>query len=151
MGRVAAFVVAGLAVLAAAALGVFFWLRTYAPLRGELPVTPGAGVADSRGTSAHPVFVPAYAKGRPFRVTFTLHNTGRFAITLLGADEPASVAQPRTLLLRPHDTALVTLSWPLSCPRAWSSVRLRYRYLSGFTRTATVALPFAVTVRCPAP
>jgi hypothetical protein len=149
MGRVTAYAVAGVAVLAVAAVGVFLWFRAYAPLRGELPVTPGSGVATSHGTKARPVFVPAYARGRSFRVTFTLHNRGRFAITLLRADAPASIVTPATLLLRPHDTALVTVAWHLRCPQTWNSVRLRYRYLSSFTRTETVALPFAVTVHCP--
>jgi hypothetical protein len=140
MGRVAASVVAAAAILVAAAVGVFLWFRTYAPLQAEAPVTPGANVSAGAG----PVF-----GGADVQVTFMLHNTGRFAVTLLSAKAPAAVARPVSMRLRPHDRALVTLRWRLACGQApLRSVGLRYRYLRSFTRTETVALPFAVARRC---
>jgi hypothetical protein len=140
--------VAVVAVLAAAALGVFLWLRAYAPLQASYPITPGSGlqadVEPAFGSGGRPVLVPTYREGGTFTVTVTIRNSGRFAVTL---DRPSG------LRLRPHDTASVPLSWKLHCPphtaqTSWDTVQLRYRYLSSFTRTETVALPFAVTLRC---
>ncbi|MES1247752.1 MAG: hypothetical protein ABUS54_08770 [Actinomycetota bacterium] len=140
MGRVATYVVAGVVVLAVAVVGVVVWLRTYAPLAAAAPVTPGPSVASQPG----PVF-----GGRTVQVTFMLRNGGRFSVTVLGAQSPADVVRPAALALRPHDSALVTVRWRLRCglPQL-GSVRLRYRYLSRFTRTEAVALPFAVTPHC---
>jgi hypothetical protein len=141
--------IATLAVLAAAALGVFLWLRAYAPLAAAYPITPGPGlqsdVEPTFGSGGKPVLIPAYHDGATFTVTVTMRNTGRFAVTL---DEPSG------LRLLPHDSGMVPLSWKLHCAphktqMSWDTVRLRYRYLSSFTRTETVELPFAVTVRCP--
>ncbi|HEY3541637.1 MAG TPA: hypothetical protein VGK79_03760 [Gaiellaceae bacterium] len=163
MGRVIALVVSATAVVVgAAALGLFLWLRTYAPLAAELPLTPGPGlaanVAPTFGSGGKPVFIPDYRPGRSFQMTFTLANTGRFAVRVLGiAGVPAGAVAPEgvtTLRLAPHDTSLVTVRWRLQCRKgltqaASDGVRLRYRYLSLFTRTASVELPFAVTLRCP--
>ena len=149
MTRVASYVVAAVAVLVAAALGVFLWLRAYAPLQASYPITPGPGlqadVQPAFGSGGRPVLIPSYEEGRTFTVTVTIRNTGRFAVTL---------DQPSGLQLRPHDTGLVPISWKLHCAphtaqTSWDTVRLRYRYLSSFTRTETVELPFAVTLRCP--
>jgi hypothetical protein len=140
---------ATVAVLAAAALGVFLWLRDYAPLAAAYPITPGPGlqadVEPAFGSGGKPVLMPAFHEGDTFKVTVTIRNTGRFAVTL---DEPSG------LRLAPHDSGLVPLSWKLHCPArtpqlTWHTVQLRYHYLSSFTRTETVELPFAVTVRCP--
>ena len=156
-------VVSAVAVVAAAAvLGLFLWLRTYAPLAGEYPVTPGSGLGanidPALGSGGKPVLVPAYRRGRPFEVTLTLANHGRFAVTLLGLGRstpgpvtPISVTQ--NLRLDPKQTALVTVRWQLTCPKGVTQayadrLPLRYRYLSLFTRTERVALPFAVTLRC---
>jgi len=150
-------VVAGLAVLA-----LFLWLRTYDPLAAAYPVTPGPGlganIEPTLGSGGKPVFVPAFRRGRPFKVTLTLANRGRFAVTLLGlgsttggAVTPEAVT--KNLRLDPKQTSLVTVTWKLTCPKgvqqAYSDrVRVRYRYLSIFTKTASVELPFAVTLRC---
>jgi hypothetical protein len=149
-------------VIGAAALGLFLWLRTYAPLAGEYPVTPGGGLGASidpeLGSGGKPVLIPAYRRGRPFEVTLTLANRGRFAVTLLGLGKTAAgpvtpVSVTNGVRLDPKQTTLVTVSWRLTCPKGVSEASsdelpLRYRYLSLFTRTARVALPFAVTLRC---
>jgi hypothetical protein len=160
--RLVAAVVSVTAVVAAAvALGLFLWLRTYAPLEASKPVTPGPGlgadVEPTFGSGGKTVLIPAYRKGRPFDTTFTLRNSGRFAVTLLGVgggDGPLapSLGSPQ-LRLDPDDTALVTIRWALDCSHAPDQVSsdhvpLRYRYLSIFRRTESVALPFAVTLRC---
>ena len=156
-------VVSAVAVVAAiSVLALFLWLRTYDPLDAAYPVTPGPGLGASieptLGSGGKPVFVPAFRRGRSFQVTLTLANRGRFAVTLLGlgrndpgAVMPQSVTQ--NLRLDPKQTSLVTVTWKLTCPKgvqeAYSDrVRLRYRYLSLFTKTASVELPFAVTLRC---
>ena len=150
-------VVAGAAVLA-----LFLWLRTYDPLDAAYPVTPGPGlgadIEPTLGSGGKPVFVPAYRHGRPFAMTFILANHGRFAVTLLGLGRTdAGPVTPQSitgsLRLDPKQTSLVTVEWRLTCSKgvqdAYSDrLRLRYRYLSLFTRTASVELPFAVTLRC---
>jgi hypothetical protein len=153
-----------IAVAAAAAVAtLFLWLRTYDPLTAVKPVTPGAGlgadVEPTYGSGGKSVFIPAYEAGRDFDVTFTLRNTGRFAVTLTGLEPGSGPVAPHTLRpsghvrIDPHDAALVTVRWRLDCPSARTQaasdrVRLRYRYLSLFRRTGTVELPFAVTLRC---
>jgi hypothetical protein len=58
------------------------------------------------------------------------------------------------LRLDPGDTAIVVVRGRLYCgtdsaAEVYSdSVPLRFRYLSSFTRTQSVRLPFAVTLRC---
>jgi hypothetical protein len=161
--RIVAAVVSAVAVVAGVAvLALFLWLRTYDPLDAAYPVTPGPGLGASieptLGSGGKPVFVPAYRRGHSFQMTLTLANHGRFAVTLLGLgrNEPGPVT-PQTvtgsLRLDPKQTSLVTVSWKLTCSKGVSEaysdrVRLRYRYLSLFTRTASVELPFAVTLRC---
>jgi hypothetical protein len=161
--RIVAIVVSAVAVVAGAAvLGLFLWLRTYGPLVATYPVTPGPGLGSSieptLGSGGKPVFVPAFRRGRSFQMTLTLANRGRFAVTLLGlgrtADGPVTpTSVSRNIRLDPKQTSLVTVSWRLSCPKGVSEaysdrVRLRFRYLSLFTKTESVALPFAVTLRC---
>lgn len=172
--RTAALVAAGLvllAVLAAAAL--YLWLGRYAPLRAAGSYAPGPGVVTPAGVSAgKPAFVPA-GERRTFDTAFTLRNTGRFATTvtdlvdrggtapralrLLATDSTAANADPQQLhafeplRLDPGDTAALVVRWQVGCAAGGGSadaVRLRYRYLSLFEREQTVALPFAVTVRC---
>lgn len=160
-------------VVVATLLGLSLWLRAYAPLDGRAGGTfapgPGLGadVEPTFGSGGKPVYIPAYRKGGSFDATFTLHNTGRFGVTVTGlAGEatgplaPAAVLDPgrrrpiSDLRIDPHETALVDVRWRLDCrpgtPHEVSSdrVRLRYRYLSLFTRTESVELPFAVTLRC---
>ena len=53
------------------------------------------------------------------------------------------------------DTAVVVVRWRLNCAASKAeffaaSVPLRYTYLTMFTRTERIALPFAVTLRCSA-
>jgi len=181
--RLAGIVVGGVVlvvVLAAAVL--FFWLRSYAPLSavdaGSYAPGPGlaADVEPVTGSGGKTVFIPNYRKGRPFDTAFTLHNTGRFAVTvsglasqprrrdlnagsLLATDSSAAGAEPshlhafRELRLDPGDTAILVVRWQLHCARSSGesyadTIPLRYRYLSIFRRTEQVRLPFAVTLRC---
>jgi hypothetical protein len=137
----------------------------------------GADVEPVTGSGGKTVFIPAYRKGRPFDTAFTLRNTGRFAVTVTGLAEdrshpelgpgdlltsdsstasadPANVHAFHKLRLDPGDTAIVVVRWRLDCgagseAEVYSdSVPLRFRYLSTFTRTQSVRLPFAVTLRC---
>ena len=161
---------------------LYGWLRTYAPLSvvGSGGFAPGPGLAADiepvTGSGGKPVFIPVYRKERPFDTAFTLHNTGRFAVTVTGlASSPADSALAPTALLATDsstasadpshlhaftrlrldagDTAIVVVRWGLDCARATGEasadgVLLRYDYLSLFTRTERVRLPFAVTLRC---
>lgn len=174
-----------LAVVVAVA-AVWLWLGTYAPLRAlATGYAPGPGVGAAvepvAGSGGKPVFFPALRKTRTFDTAFTLHNTGRFAVTVegleretptappwLGADEllattsstasadPSQLLPFRSLRINPGDTAIVVVRFALHCTGATASspdvytdgVRLRYSYLSLFKRTATIRLPFAVTLRC---
>jgi hypothetical protein len=136
----------------------------------------GADVEPVTGSLGRPVFVPAYRPGRPFDTAFTLRNTGRFAVDVTGLGREGATTAPRTvqllatdsstasadpahlhpfrkLRLDPGDTAILVVRWQLACPKNASEsfsdrVPLRYRYLSMFTRTERVVLPFAVTLRC---
>jgi hypothetical protein len=169
-------VVAAVVVIAAAALVVFLWLRTYTPLDAlSSGYAPGPGLAADvepvLGSGGKPVFIPQYRPGRPFDTAFTLHNSGRFAVTILGLDaeqtrppEAArlfgtdSVSATRLhpfqrFRLDPDDTASLVVRWRLACVanRGYTSsdaLVLRYRYLSQFERTERITLPFAVTLRC---
>lgn len=179
---VAALVVVAVAAVAA----IVFWLRTYTPLDtagGGFAPGPGVGavIEPAVGSGGKTVFFPAYRNGRPFVASFTLHNSGHFSVTLegLSAADPESApwVGPQSLLttdsvstsapvshtgpfqplsLSPGDTAVLVVSFRLSCPKRQGrepsvfsdSVRLRYRYLRWFERTQTVTLPFAVTLRC---
>jgi len=162
-------------VLAAAVLAVFLWLRAYAPLSALTGGTyrPGAGlgadIEPTFGSGGKTVYIPAYKEGRPFDTTFTLTNTGRFGVTVQGVlPDPASPVSPAAILdpgdtrpirglrIDPHETAIVVVRWRLACTKTAAAraeatadaIRLRYRYLSTFTRTQSVVLPFAVTLRC---
>jgi hypothetical protein len=136
----------------------------------------GADIEPVTGSGGRPVFIPAYRAGRPFDTAFTLHNTGRFAVevTALGHANSRPELQPEELLttssstanadpghLQPFarlrldrdDTAVVVVRWRLDCSKSKAevsaaSVPLRYTYLTMFTRTERVQLPFAVTLRC---
>lgn len=169
-------------VVALAGAALFLWLRNYAPLASLGPgsFAPGpnleADVEPVTGSGGKTVFIPAYRPGRPFDTAFTIHNTGRFAVDVLGlatangvpqlraaellaTDSPAASADPEHV--RPFerfrldrgDTAIVVARWRLDCSKYTGeffadSLPLRYRYLSLFTRTERVELPFAVTLRC---
>jgi hypothetical protein len=181
--RLASLVTGGaVLVLAAAALVLYVWLRGYAPLEAQSTgFAPGPGlgadVEPVAGSGGKTVFEPHYAGARPFDTAFTLHNDGRFAVTvtglggtashpeirpstLLGSDSTSASADPthlrpfRDLRLEPGDTATVVVRWQLDCAGSRNgqvfadSVALRYRYLAIFRRTARVELPFAVTLRC---
>jgi len=182
--RLAGLVAGGFVLVAAlAALVLFLWLRTYSPLdaagSGGFAPGPGLGadVEPVTGSGGKTVFIPAYRKNHPFDTAFTVHNTGRFAVTVTGlvkdrsspqleavdlltsdsstaSADPANVHPFHKLRLDPGDTAIVVVRWRLDCgagsdPEVYSdSVSLRFRYLSTFTRTQTVRLPFAVTLRC---
>ena len=70
--------------------------------------------------------------------------------------DPAELVPFQRLRLAPGDDAIVVVRFGMRCQGATSAtpdvyadrVRLRYSYLSLFTRTQTVRLPFAVTLRC---
>jgi hypothetical protein len=118
---------------------------------------------------------------RSFDAAFTLHNDGRFAVSVTGLErttpghppwlgatallattsstasaDPSELVAFRGLRLAPGDSAILVVRFGLRCAGATagspdvytSGVRLRYRYLSLFTRTETIRLPFAVTLRC---
>jgi hypothetical protein len=181
--RTVGLVVGALAlVVVAAAVVLALWFRAYAPLSatgsGSFAAGHGLAVQPTFGSGGKAVFTPTYRKGRAFDTAFTLTNTGRFAVTVLGlpasqpnaegltaqdlfaSDFPTASADPAhlhplgSLRLEPHDTAIVDVRWRLDCGSnnageiASDRIRLRYRYLSMFTRTQSVELPFAVTLRC---
>ena len=175
-----------LIVAAVAAVGLFVWLGAYAPLRvPDTGFAPGPGLgADVQpvtGSLGREVFFPTLQRSRTFDTAVTLHNSGRFTVTVLGLWEPppgrapwigatnllattsaTASADPRELTrlselrLEPGDSAIVVVRFGELCSGTTSaspdvyadSLRLRYRYLSLFTRTQTVRLPFAVTLRC---
>lgn len=104
-----------------------------------------------------------------FAVTVTgLSRETPNASPWLGADEllattsstasvdPDELLPFTSLRIDPGDTAIVVVRFALRCAGATArspdvyadGVRLRYRYLSLFTRSATIRLPFAVTLRC---
>jgi len=144
---------------------------SFAPGRGL-----STSVRPTLGSGGKPVLFPAYRTARTFDTAFTIENTGRFAATVLGlgstssasgltaqaifaSDNPTVTADPShlhpltSLRLDPKDTAIVDVRWRLDCSGQTGSlssdhVRLRYRYLSLFTRTQAVELPFAVALRC---
>jgi len=174
-----------LAVVVIAVLGLWLWLGTYAPLRTlSTGYAPGPGIgADVQpvsGSGGKPVFFPV-AHRRTFDTAFTLHNSGRFAVTVIAFERPKPEAAPwlgptqllattsstasaapsellpfERLRIDPGDSAIVVVRFGLRCRGATAAspdvyvdaMRLRYRYLSLFTRTQTVRLPFAVTLRC---
>jgi hypothetical protein len=137
----------------------------------------GADIRPVTGSGGKTVFIPTYRKGKAFDTAFTLDNSGRFAVTvkglaarksapqleavaLLTTDSSTASADPahlhafQHLRLDPGDTAILVVRWRLSCPAGnrrevyADEVPLRYSYLSLFTRTERVRLPFAVTLRC---
>ena len=185
--RTAAGVAAGaLVVVGVAAVCLFAWIGTYAPLRAlDAGYAPGPGLgADVQpvaGSQGRTVYFPTVRRGRSFDTVFTLHNTGRFAVTVLGLQEPppgnapwigptdllattsstASAAPSEltpfsSLRLPPGDSAILVVRFGMRCQGTTSAtpdvyadrLHLQYRYLSLFTRTQTVHLPFAVTLRC---
>jgi hypothetical protein len=185
--RTAATVAAAVLVVGAvAAAGLYLWLGSYTPLRslatGFAP-GPGLGAAVQPvpGSLGRTVYFPARRAGRDFDTAFTLHNGGRFSVTVTGLEpappgaapwigpvallattsatasaDPSELVPFERLRLAPGDNALVVLRFGLRCSGANAGspdvyadrVRLRYRYLSKFTRAQTVRLPFAVTLRC---
>jgi hypothetical protein len=144
--RIAATIVgAVVAALGLAVLGLFLWLRTYAPLAAvdiTGSVTPGPGlgadVEPTFGSGGKTVFIPAYRRGRPFDAAFTIENTGRFAVTLtgitthrigslypdtllatdsVGSADPAHLHPFQALRLNPKDSALIAVRWHLACAK----------------------------------
>jgi len=185
--RLAATITGGVVVVGAiAATALYLWLGSYAPLRAAATgFAPGPGVgADVQpvaGSGGRTVYFPAVGKRRTFDTAFTLRNSGRFTVTVLGITLEAVGAAPwvgpvallatssstasadpnellpfQSLRLARGDAAILVLRFGLRCRGATpaspdvytSAVRFRYRYLSLFTRTQTVRLPFAVTLRC---
>ena len=67
--------------------------------------------------------------------------------------DPGHLQPLGRLRLDRGDTAVVVVRWRLDCTASKAevfaaSVPLRYTYLTMFTRTERIALPFAVTLRC---
>ncbi len=183
-----ALAVSGAALLAivVAALALWLYLGSYAPLRALASgYAPGPGIgADVQpvsGSDGRTVFFPAIGKRRTFDTAFTLENSGHFAVTVTGlapthpapapwvgatellattsstaSADPSELFPFRDLRIDPGDSAIVVVRFGLNCQGATASspdvftgaLRLRYRYLSMFKRTATIRLPFAVTLRC---
>jgi hypothetical protein len=175
-----------LVVAAIVALGLRLWLGAYAPLKAlATGYAPGPGIgADVQpvtGSGGRPVFFPTVRRRHTFDAAFTLHNGGRFNVTVTGLVAPkpsaapwigpmellattsaAASAEPSELLpfqqlrLSPGDNAIIVVRFSLRCNGVTSTdldtfadrIRLRYSYLSIFTRTQTVRLPFAATLRC---
>ena len=150
-------------VLGLAAAVLFLWLRTYAPLDAAGSFAPGPGVK-TVVAGKKPTFVPS---GDELVTAFTLHNRGRFAATIRSLEPSAGAVELQTtdsstasaepshlhafqpIRLDPGDSAILVVRWRFTCPaRASDAVRLRYRYLSMFTRTERIRLPFAVSPRC---
>jgi hypothetical protein len=59
---------------------------------------PGPGLAADvqpvLGSGGKPVLIPQYRPGTPFDTAFTLHNSGRFAVEILGL-EPEQTGRRR--------------------------------------------------------
>lgn len=175
-----------LVVAAVIAVGLRLWLGAYAPLEAlSTGYAPGPGIgADVQpvtGSGGRTVFFPVVRRRRTFDTAVTLHNGGRFNVTITGLAGPRPSAAPwigpsellattsgtasadpsdllpfQQLRLSPGDNAIVVVRFSLRCKGATRAdpdtfadrIRLRYSYLSIFTRTQTVRLPFAVTLRC---
>jgi len=184
--RALAVVAGALLAVVLAALAVWLYLGSYAPLRalaGGYAPGPGIGadVQPVSGSGGRTVFFPAIGKRRTFDTAFTLQNSGHFAVTVTGlapttpgpapwvgatellattsstaSADPAELLPFEELRIDPGDTAIVVVRFGLRCDGATPSspdvftgaLRLRFRYLSLFKRTATIRLPFAVTLRC---
>jgi hypothetical protein len=90
MLKLAGVVLAALVVVAAAVTGAAaLWLRTYAPLEaldGGFAPGPGVGavILPAVGSGGKEVFFPTFRKGKSFVASFTLHNSGHFAVTIEG-------------------------------------------------------------------
>ncbi len=144
--RLVGLALAGLAVVVAAGLtAVVLWLRTYTPLDAAGAFAPGPGIGaviePALGSGGKEVFFPAYRDDRPFLASFTLHNGGRFAVTVEGLEpgdaspppavaaaalltpDSASISAPaghahpfQPLTLAAGDTAVLFASFRLACP-----------------------------------
>ncbi|MGH2970924.1 MAG: hypothetical protein ACRDNM_03680 [Gaiellaceae bacterium] len=131
-------------------LALWLWLGSYAPLHAlTTGYAPGPGIgADVQpvsGSGGHPVFFPV-AHRRTFDTAFTLHNSGRFAVTvtglaptkaatppwlgatqLLATTSSTASADPNELLpfgslrIDPGDDAIVVLRFGLRCAGATNS------------------------------
>lgn len=185
--RTAATIAGGIGLVGlVAVLGLYVWLGSYAPLRsaaGDFAPGPGVGavVQPVPGSLGRTVFFPTAQRSRRFDTAFTLHNGGRFSVTVTGlaaatpgaapwigptallattsataSADPKELVPFESLRLEPGDSVVVVVRFGLRCGGATHAapdvvadrLRLRYRYLSTFTRTQTVRLPFAVTLRC---
>ncbi|HEY5100079.1 MAG TPA: hypothetical protein VII54_08510 [Gaiellaceae bacterium] len=100
MARRALAIAAGaVVVVAVAALGLWLWLGSYAPLHAlDTGYAPGPGIgADVQpvsGSGGRPVFFPALRRGRTFDTAFTLHNGGRFAVSVTGLEQSTPGTPP---------------------------------------------------------
>lgn len=109
-----------------------------------------------RNTGRFAVIVTGLESTRPRNAPW-LGATELLATTSSTASaDPNELLPFRSLRIDPGDSAIVVVRFGLRCAGATAAspdvfttgIRLRYRYLSTFTRTQTVRLPFAVTLRC---
>ena len=137
----------------------------------------GAVIQPAAGSGGKVVFFPSYRRGRTFLASLTLHNSGHFAVTVEGLSRQTPQPAPwigadalfttdsltlqglrtfQPISLAAGDTAVVVARFHPYCPAGSAKVpavftdrlALRYRYLRWFTRSQTISLPFAVTLRC---
>ncbi len=116
-------------VLAAAAAAVVLWLRTYAPLGangGEVAPGPGVGavIQPAVGSGGKEVFFPAYRRGRSFVASFTLSNTGHFAVTVEGIVPETPGTPPWIGAVQLLTTASVSSGAPVAHTRAFAPLSL---------------------------
>jgi len=166
--KFAALVVAAILVVAAvAAAAIALWLRTYAPL----DTSGGGKTVFFPAYRAGKPFVASFTLHNSGHFTATVEGLSAAApesppwvgpeslLTTASTSTNAPVAHTRPfrpLSLAPGDTTVLVVRFRLACPSRHGrvpsvfadSVQLRYRYLHWFSRTQTVKLPFAVTLRC---
>jgi hypothetical protein len=149
--RIAGLVVSGAVLVVVVAAGVLYlWLRSYAPLTAfDAAFTvrnSGRFVVRIEGISRE-TRGPAPWVG-PVRLYATQSATA--------SADPGEKVPFEPVRLAHDDSAILVLRYRLDCPSPAvrsrdvfsDRVRLRISYLSIFHRTQTVALPFAVTLRC---
>lgn len=122
------FLAALVVVVAAAAAAIAFWLRTYAPLAAAGAVAPGPGVGaviqPAVGSGGKEVFFPAYRRGKSFVASFTLSNTGHFAVTVEGIVPASPEAPPWIGPVELLTTESVSSGAPVAHTRPFRPLRL---------------------------
>jgi hypothetical protein len=109
-----------------------------------------------RNSGRFPVTVTGLSKSTPGPAPWLGPEELLATTSSIPSADPGDLLPFGTLRIDAGDTATVVVRFALHCKGATAgapdvyvdAVRLRYRYLSLFTRTQTVRLPFAVTLRC---